>query len=810
MKMPIRGRWHYLCISARMIQNYLVVAFRNITRHSSYTVINVLGLALGMTCALLIFLLVSHHLSYDTYHPELDRVYRIVTDQHRDQISYTSSVPAPLGKAFRDDYTYAEKVARIATFGDQLVYVTENGQTKKFIEPDISIAEPEFFDIFKIEMLHGEDIHAILREPTSAIITENVAKKYFGTTDAVDRVFRIGSRGEYKVVGIMKNIPDNTDLRSEIYIPYENLKFFNEWLASEDSWGGITSQMRAYVRLKPNADIEEIEKAMFGYVAKFRPQSKNVHHYRLQPMSDVHFNARYNGQMSMRTIAALSVIGFFLIITACVNFVNLATARASSRSREVGVRKVLGGVRSQILWQFMAETFLITTVSIVLAIAAASALIPIFNEQFHARLSLDLFRDWRVFSFVPVLLLFVTFVAGFYPGVILSGFQAAQALKGKLSQMKAGGMNLRRALIVTQFSISQVLVIVLIVVVYQVHYSNTADLGFDRSAVVMIAQGSQDEKAKTLKTEFERIPGVEQVSMCWDAPSSGASWRTAPRFGNHDEDENFSVACRIADENYLSLFNIELVAGRNLTASDTLREFLVNEKFVERLGLKPEDVIGEQLRVNGEWVHPIVGVVKDFHDASFHEEISPVFIGTNMEMYNSFAVKIKASDISETMKALEEKWTAMYPDLIYTSAFLDDQIAELYEAEETMLKLVQMFSFVAIFVGCMGLFGLVSFMSIQRTKEIGIRKVLGGSISHILWIFGKEFSLLIVVSFAIAGPLGWWLMSTWLEDYAYPIKLGAWIFLAAIGTTFVIALATVSYRSLKAATANPVNSLRAE
>jgi putative ABC transport system permease protein len=793
-----------------MIQNYLIVALRNITRHSSYTIINVLGLALGMTCALLIFSLVSHHLSYDNYHPELDRVYRIVTEQHRDQVSYTTGVPSPLGKVFRDDYTYAEKVGRMATFGDELVYVTENGETKKFIELHIALAEPDIFEIFNIAMLHGEDVNKLLIDPRTAIITESVAKKYFGTTDAIDRVFKIGTRGEYRVAGIMKDIPDNTDLRSEVYLPYSALKTFNDWMASDDAWAGITSDMQAFVRLKPGVDVNEVEQALFGYVKKFRPTSKNVHHYKLQPMDDVHFNAQYSGSMSMRTIVALSIIGFFLIITACVNFVNLATARASGRSREIGVRKVLGGVRSQILWQFMAETFVITMVSIFIAVAAASALLPVFNEQFRSRLSLNLFEDWRVMAFLPLLLMFVTFVAGFYPGVVLSGFQAAKALKGKLSDIKTGGMNLRRALIVTQFSISQILVIVLIVVVYQVHYSNSADLGFDREAVVMIGMGSQDQKGKSLKAELENISGVEQVSMCWDAPASLNLWKTAPRFGNRDEDENFSTICRVADENYISLFNIELIAGRNLTPSDTLREFLVNETFVDKLGLQPADVIGEKLRVNGEWIHPIVGVIKDFHASSFHEEITPVFIGTKLDMYNAYAVKLKTSDLPETLKALEAKWTEMYPDLIYDASFLDENIAYMYETEETMLKLVQMFSFVAILVGCMGLFGLVSFMSIQRTKEIGIRKVLGGSISHILWLFGKEFSFLIALSFVVAAPIGYWLMSTWLEDYVYHVPLDAWILFAAVGVTFTIAILTVGYRSMKAATANPVNSLRAE
>lgn len=792
-----------------MIQNYFLVALRNVTRYATYSVINVLGLALGMACALMIFTLVSHHLSYDTFHPESERVYRIVTEQHRDQVTYTSGVPSPLGKELRNDYTFTEKIARAATFDDEIINVTSGGETKKFVEPAVVLVEPDYFDIFSKPMVSG-DARLLLADPNTAIITEKVAKKYFGTVDAVDKVFRVGTRGEFRVTGIMKDIPDNTDFRAEVFLPYINLKQFNDWMADDNAWGGIVTSMKAYVRLKPETNVSEVEEAMFGYVKKYRPQAKNVHHYRLQPLSDIHFNARYGGAMNMRTIIALSIIGFFLVITACVNFVNLATARATSRSREVGVRKVMGGVRWQILSQFMAETFVITLISMVVAIAVASALIPVFNEQFEARLALNFLNDWRLMLFIPLLLFFVTFVAGFYPGMILSGFQAAQALKGKLSQMKAGGLNLRRALIVTQFSISQVLIIVLIVIVYQVHYSRTSDLGFAKDAVIMVPVGSNNEKTNVLKNELATIPGVEKVSLCWSAPSSRNAWNTSPRFGNHEEDENFSVKARIADEDYLSLFDIEMVAGRNLTHSDTLREFLVNEKFVEKLGLTPQDVVGEKLKVNGDWVFPIVGVMKDFHDASFHSEITPIFVGTSLEMYNEYAIKVNMSNLGETMKAIEEKWSATYPELVYSSSFLDDQIADFYRDEENMLKLIQMFSFVAIVVGCMGLFGLVSFIAIQRTKEIGIRKVLGGSIAHILWLFGKEFAVLIVVSFAVAGPVGWWLMTTWLADYEYKVDLEMWIFVSAIAFTAFIALLTVGYRSLKAATANPVNSLRSE
>lgn len=793
-----------------MIRNYITVALRNLTRYASYSIINVLGLGLGMACALLIFALVSHHLSYDRFHPELDRAYRVVTEQHRDQVSYTGSVPSALGKTLREEYTFTEKIGRQAIFGDILVTVTDkNGEVKKFIEPDIAMAEPEFFDIFEIRLVNGNNPAPLFTDLNTAIITENIAKKYFGNEDPVGQVFKVEQHTEFRVVGVMKNVPDNTDLRAEIYVSYEALKNFNDWLAS-DSWSGISSSMRCYIRLKPGVNIPEMEETISAHGRKFRANSRNVHHYKLLPVADMHFDPRYGGSMNLRTLIALSVIGFFLVITACVNFVNLATARATGRQREVGVRKVMGGLRSHILRQFMAETFVITLLSVVFAICLVWLVIPMFNEWFNSRLSLNLLGDWTLLTFIPLLLLFVTIVAGFYPGVVLSGFKAAEALKGMLSQSRSGGLNLRRALIVTQFAISQVLIIGLIVIIYQLQYAQTTDLGFDRDAVVMVTAGSHDERTKTLKTEFERIPGVRQVSMCWAAPSSQSHWGTGVRVGNNSEDENFSMSAKIADPDYISLFGIDLVAGRNLTDADTLREFLVNEKFAESLGVTPESLIGEKISVNGDWTCPIVGVVKDFHDASLHENLSPVFIGTNLEMYNEYAVKIDLKDVSGTMKALEEKWSAMYPDLVYSSGFLDEQIASFYEAEENMMKLVQIFSFVAIVVGCMGLFGLVSFMALQRTKEIGIRKVLGSSVAQILWIFGKEFSLLIIVAFAIAAPAGWWLMKTWLMDYQYHVPLSSWIFLSALGVTAFIAMVTVGYRSMMAAMANPVNSLRTE
>lgn len=793
-----------------MLRNYFKIAIRNIQQHTSYSLINVLGLSLGIACGLLIFSLVKYHLSFDNFHHHSDRVYRFVTDQHRDVISHDGSVPNPLGKAFREDYTFSEKVARIYTSYDELITIDKGTGIEKFKE-EIAFAETEFFDIFYYPLVQG-NINTALLQPNTALLTESFARKYFGDENPINKTFTLNSKIHFEVTGILKDLPENTDRKTEIYLSYSTLKQFNEWAASDDSWGGITSSMQCFTRLKPGVKPSEAEAVLPAYVKKYRPASKSIHHYKLQPLSEVHFDERYGGPMEKKNLWVLSFIGLFLIVTACVNFINLATAQAINRAKEVGVRKVLGSVRKQLFWQFILETGVITVVATFIAFAMSFTALPYVNEWFESQINIDIFNDWQLLVFVPVLVVLVTLFSGSYPGLILSGFQPVQALKGKLSQQRIGGFNVRRALIVTQFTISQVLIIGLIVIVYQMQYAKETDLGFKKDAIVMIPVGSNDEKMTTLKHQLLEIPGVEKVSACFVPPASTSSWRNSFSFDNRAEDEVFSISYKGADEDYLSTFDLELVAGRNLFPFDTVREFLVNETFLKKLNLKsPDDVLGKKLSANGgKWNGPIVGVLKDFHDKTFHEEINPVFIATNRDQYYSYAVRIKPTDIKATLAALDKQWNAMYPDKLYEYTFLDNDIAEFYKAEDTMMKLIQVFAVIAIFIGCMGLYGLVSFMAAQKTKEIGIRKVLGSNIHQILWIFGKEFLLLIIISFILAAPVGWWVMNGWLQDFEYKIEINVWVFVLAIGITSLVALMTVCYQSLRAALMNPVISLKAE
>ena len=787
-----------------MLFNFIKIAIRNIQRSLSSTIINVSGLGLGITCGLLIFLIVQYHLSFDNFHRNSDRIYRFVTEQHRDEISYVASVPPAFAIAFRNDYTFGEKVGRLCTATEQLISLDNNDNTAKFQE-QVSFAEPEFFEIFNFPIAEGSNV---LAQPNTAIITQAISKKYFGRESALNKTFRLNNAIDFKVVGVLKDIPNNTNFRSEVYLSYSTISQYNKWYGADDSWGGITSEIQSFVLLQPGVDPAEVENVLPNYVTKYRAKNKNIHHYKLQPLDEMHFDGRYQGGMSKTTLWVLSVIGLFLIITACVNFINLATAQAMGRAREVGVRKVLGSVRSQLFMQFAIETSLIVVISAVTAFGVAYAALPYINTWFSIRISLNLFSNHTLTLFLIAIVVFVTFLSCSYPGLILSGFKPAQALKGKLSDY-GSSFSLRRALIITQFTIAQVLLIGLIVIGFQINYFMQTDMGFDKEAIIMVPAGSQDAKLKTLKDQFLRIPGVEEVSACFSPPASRNQWGSSITFDNRTEPEDFGVSIKAADESYISTFGIDLIAGRNLQPSDSVREFLVNEMFVRKLNLTPDEILGQTISSDGKR-GPVVGVISDFHDQSFRSAISPVLLTTRTEHYQDYGLRIDMKDASKTLAAVEKAWSAMYPEQIYEYQFLDEQTAEFYETEQSILKLIQVFSAIALFIACMGLYGLVSYMAIQKTKEIGIRKVLGGSVAHILWMFGKEFFMLILFAFVLAAPIGWWIMSEWLQNYEYRFDMTWWIFALEAAIISFVALVTVGFRSAEAAMMNPANSLRTE
>lgn len=793
-----------------MIRNYLKIATRNLKRNRVYTAINVLGLALGITCGILIFTLVSYHLSFDTFHTKSDRIYRVVTEfRGEDGSGYTPGVPSPFAKAFREDYTFAEKVARIITFDNQLISISLENEIRKFQEErGVAFAEAEFFDILDFPFLEG-DKNTALDAPNSAVITKNLATKYFGNANPIGKTIRLDNRIDLNVTGVLQDLPQNTDRRQEIYISNETLKSYAEWLTT-DQWGGVYSETHCFVLLNKGVNPVEVEKAFRPLAEKYHGEDADGYWYHLQPIADMHFNPDYNGYVEKRNLWALALVGLFLIITACVNFINLATAQALNRSKEVGVRKVLGSRPVQLFWQFIAETAVITAFSIVIAYLFAQLALPFLNDLFDTRLTINLLQDAQLSAFLAALMVLVVFLAGSYPGMVIAGFRPALALKNRITQKHVGGFSLRRVLVVGQFAISQALIIGTIVIASQMNFSKQSDLGFNKDAVVMLPLPMTDQtKMSTLRSKLTQVAGVEDVSFCFQAPASSTNNSTNVRFDNRPEDEPFSINTKAADDQYVSTFDLELAAGRNIFPSDTVREFLVNEAFVKRLGLTPEDVINKNLRVWGRDAL-IVGVVKNFYTYSFRADISPTCIMSSYDNYNNIAVKINLANTKNVLAALEKNWNETYPEFVYDQQFLDERIAEFYELDDIMLNLIQSFAGIAIFIGCLGLYGLVSFMAVQKTKEIGVRKVLGASVGNILWLFGKEFSRLIVIAFVIAAPVAWYVMNGWLQEFQYRINFGVSIFLMAILGTFAVAALTVGYQSLKSAKTNPVDGLRSE
>ncbi len=791
-----------------MLRNYFKIALRNLQRRKAYTLINVLGLSLGFASAILIFSFVKYHLSFDAFHSKKDRIYRIVTEDHMEKVFYYPGTPPPVGKAFRNDYTFAEKVSRVYVMDWPQISLPFSSGNQKFREGrGVAFAEPGFFDILDFSLIKG-DKKKVLTEPNTALVTERIAKKYFGDADPMGKIIRLDNKTDFRITGILADLPENTDRRQEIYLPFSNLKEYNSWAAGDDGWGGVASDFQCFVLLKPGVLPATVDKVFPAFSRKYyEGDYEQEWQFKLQPLSDIHFNPAFDGKMSRKNLWALSLIGVFLIITAAVNFINLATAQALNRAKEVGIRKTLGSFRGQLFWQFISETALINLVAMLVAFVLIRLTLPLLGVLFDIPISANFFQG--IYLFLPLLLVLVIFLSGAYPGLIIAGFQPVRALKGALSQQHVGGFSLRRGLVITQFVISQLLIIGTLVIVYQMRYVSRANIGFQKDAVVMLpVPATEKAKISTLRSELSRLPGVEKLSFCNQAPIGSGGGREMV-YDHRSRRENYDVVLKLGDEQFLSTFGLQLLAGRNLYASDTIREYLVNETLVKKLGVTNEAVIGKNAMIN-DINGTIVGVIKDFHNESFHSPIRPLAITTQTRSYYSCAVKVNTASLTPTLKAIQKTWEQLYPDNIFQSEFLDERVAHYYQLDQRIQQVIQAFTIVAIFIACLGLYGLVSFMAARKTKEVGVRKVLGASVENILWLFGKEFVRLLLIAFVIAAPLAWWVMNKWLESFVYRISPGIGIFGLAMLITLVIACLTVGYTAVKAAVVSPVKSMRSE
>jgi ABC-type antimicrobial peptide transport system permease subunit len=815
--------------SVTMLNNNLRLIIRSAIGNKTHTVINIAGLAISIAACLLLFAVERYELSYDTFQKNYKNIYRVVRqEKDADGIDYGSGNPFPARDALRTDFPQVTTGTLFASYGSQVTVpeANEPGDSpgKKFIEETgFFFCDPQFFQVFNYNWLTGSP--AVLHEPNVTVLTRKMAARYFGDwRNAVGKTVklnyalqRVNYTATVKVAGIIEDVPGNSDFPLKIVTSFQTLKANAGLRGFPDRWGSVTSNFQLYMLLPDNISPGAMNAQLVEFSKKRYPNNSGLSNLNfLQPLNELHFDNRYDNFgdhiTSKSTIRILSLIGIFIIVMACINFINLSTAQAVRRSKEIGIRKVLGSNRMQLFGQVMGETAFIVATAMVLAIVIAGLCLPAIKYISLVQDPLSLFNRQTI-VFLTVTMILVTIFSGIYPALVLSGFRPVLALKSKITSATVGGISLRRGLVVTQFTISQVLIAGTIVAISQMEYVRTADLGFKQDAVYLISVNADSivrAQSDVFRQKLLQTPGVQSVSFSSEAPSSDNASGTDFSF-DHRPYENYDIYRKFADEDYFATYGLQLAAGRIYSKSDTTREVIVNETLVRRLGIKnPSAILGKEIRMGGAPWKTIVGVVKDFNASSLRVAIRPMIIAQRKDRYAVFGIKLSASGIAATQAAIESIWNDYFPAYAFTGSYMKENIAGFYRQEHQLSLLYKIFAGIAIFISCLGLYGLVSFMAVQKKKETGIRKVLGASVKDIVLLFSKEYTILVIIGFLIAIPISYYIMNNWLQDFAFRIKISTGMFLIVILLSVIIAWITVGYISIKAAIANPVKSLRTE
>ena len=802
-----------------MFRNYFKTALRNLKRNKSYAIINVLGLSVGIAASLLIFLVIQFETSFDNFHKKKNNIYRIGTTLHlQDGVKYTPGCAFPVAPQLRIDFPQIKEVASIfLRSSHQITIDNVNGQQKKLIDPNFYYAEPEFFKMFDFGWIAGNE--QVLKEPTNAVLTQATAEKFFGDwKSAIGKTIKVNNKRVYKIAGILKNIPANSDFPLSVVVGQSALQNSN-YKENLTDWVSTFSDAYTFVVLPPELSPQKFNTQLIDFTKKHKPAEYAADALIVQPLTEIHYDDRFGNynyhEFSHSLINALAFIAIFLLVIACVNFINLATAQAVNRSKEVGVRKVLGSNRLQLAFQFLGETLLITVAAIVIAMGIAEAALPFLNNLLGTRMTMNFIVNPVLILFAVIITILVTLLSGLYPAIILSGFNPVTALKSKITAKMVGGISLRRALVVLQFVIAQVLIIGMLIVVSQMDYFKNASLGFDKTEIINVPlPGDSMSLSRTdyLKNSLLANSNIIKVSFSYGSPSDENNWHSDFKFDHSAKQINFESNLKWADPDYFRLYDLQFVAGHAYAPSDTVRDFVVNETLLHKLGItNPQEAIGKQINFwNGSKVGNIAGVIKDFNALSLQKPMSAVVLGTWKDVYQTINIKIKPGAEKSVLPYVEKLWNKTFPSYVYDYKFLDASIANFYKQENDLSQLYKIFAAIAIFISCLGLYGLVSFMAVQRTKEMGIRKVLGATAQNIIYLLSKEFTLLIIIAFAVSAPIAYYFMSQWLSNYAYRINLNASVFIVAIISCIVIAWISVGYRAIRAAIANPVKSLRME
>ncbi|HYC84580.1 MAG TPA: ABC transporter permease [Chryseosolibacter sp.] len=803
-----------------MFRNYLKIAFRSLLKFKEFTAINLLGLALGLTAGLMIMMYVLDELSYDQFHTRKDRIYRVETAFHTGDEEGTGTNDANgwgVGAALKN---FPEVEAVMYARGASGLLINHDG---KKIRQQMHFATPEFFQIFSFELLKGNTAK-VLVEPYSIVITEDMEKKYFDG-NGLNKTLTVQDTLDLVVTGVMKNIPSNSHIQLDALISFST--FTTAIYPAFDfngGWGNIN--VRNYVLLKEGADFQSFsKKASDIYVQHAGEALKNwgvearVH---FAPLTDLYLTSKSGNGMgpvgSLDRVYLMSGIALFVILLACINFINLSTARSVYRAKEVGLRKVAGSNRFSLIKQFLSESLLVTICAVFVALAFVGVLLPIFNSIIGKSYTMRALLSPEMIGGALVLIVAITLLAGYYPAVLMSGLKPAEVLKGKM-QTSSRGVRLRRTLVVFQFVISATLVLGTQVVIDQLRFMQQQDLGFAKDQIVVInaarVSSPNPDAHETFKNELKALAFVEDVTFSNSLPGN-PGWTGQVSFPEgRPADEAVSVEYMAIDENYLQTLGLTLLSGKDfsmVSEGDRQQGLLLNETAVAAYGWEsPEQAIGKKIQSpSGYPAGQVIGVVKDYHQLGLQQNIGPMVMDLNPRASYLYAVRYKAANTADLIQALGEKWGTHFPGFEFNYFFLDQDFEKQYQAEQRLVIVFGIFSVVTILIAVIGLLGLVSFMVVSRTKEIGVRKVLGAGVIHIASILSKEFVRLVVIANLLAFPLVWYLANEWLQNFANRVSVSPWIFVITLLAGVVITFLSISFQTVKAAMADPVKSLRYE
>jgi putative ABC transport system permease protein len=791
-----------------MLINYFKAAWRALNRYKAYSIINILGLSLGISSCLIIFLVVKYELGYDRFNKKFDRTYRVTLHA----LDFNPCISLGIASAMRHDFPELEQVTQVWFHQSAMIKVGET----RYSEKGYVYADEHIADVFDYEWMEGNP-HTALTEPNTVVLTATIAKKFFGPKDPVGQIINLDNRYNLRITGVIKDLPGNTHLPFGFLVSFETIKKdVREIMAY---FYAIPDGSFTYIVRPKNVSIQQIQGKIKAFIAKnWGNEIAKEAALPLQPLADIHFDQRYLNNTisyttSKETYWALSAVAAFIIIIASINFINLATAQSFRRAREVGVRKVLGSTRSQLITQFLSETTFMVMIAVFLGVLGSYFLLPVFAQQLDIKIENDQLAQSSIIILTLSLTLVVILLAGLYPAFVQSSFRPIESLKSKAG-LSLHGLTLRKILVVVQFAISQIMIVGTLVVAYQMDFFQNQDLGFNKDAVISFRM-PDPSKREVLRQKLRADPGVRDISFSSGAPVLSHSFTSfnSPESGIPKDDV---TELRFADENYPKMFDLKMLAGHqinrtNKSDQDTAYEGVVNETMIHKLGITdPRNALGKRIIVNGNWSISIIGVVQDFQSESKHKKIRPYVLLYRASDFYMASVRLESSRIKKTISNIDKLWSGLYPDDLFIYEFLDDHIANWYRQEQKEFTAFKIFSCIAVLIGCLGLYGLIAFAAAQRVKEVGIRKVLGASLIDIILLFSKEFILLIIIAFLIATPVAYLVMHNWLESFAYRINIGPEIFGMAIVTSLMIAAITIAYQAIKAGIANPVGALKSE